>query len=229
MAVTEQRHGILQKNIARPVIDETVTGAGTITREMLITSGTLIVGLLVEAISGSVDVVVKTYEGDDSSSAVEILSWNNVTATTASWSIKKADLCLSRVIITVTYTNNTTLKVVLKSTDGGESTEPRDVDVITDISERANTLEAIRTTLGTTATRVSTPTDAEVMWIKHMDTTRVVWVGNSSAITAAGSDVFPLGAGEVYKVRLRTGDNNEVYAILEDGVSYIYVLGGYNA
>jgi hypothetical protein len=196
---------------------------------MLITSGTLIVGLLVEAISGSVDVVVKTYEGDDSSSAVEILSWNNVSATTASWSIKKADLCLSRVIITVTYTNNTTLKVVLKSTDGGESTEPRDVDVISDVSERVNTLEAVRTSLSTTATRVSTPANAEVMWIKHIDVDRIVWIGNSNAITAAGVDVFPLGAGEVYKLRLKAGDNNEVYAILEDGTSYIYVLGGYNA
>lgn len=114
--VSQSKPGILSKNITRPIIDEALTGSGTFTREFVVTTPSLNAGLKIEAISGTLDVEITTYDGNSSDGGYTIAKWAGKAATT-DWDIKRSNNCLSRILVTVTYSDDVTFRLTLKPLD----------------------------------------------------------------------------------------------------------------
>lgn len=109
------------------IIQETTVGPGTTIREFSIQSDTVLVSLFVNSVtSGSLDVVVYTLT--DEGKEKDIITFPTVAAPSAELTLKKAELCLSRVKIVVTYTGICDYEIYGRavnssSSGGGTSTE----------------------------------------------------------------------------------------------------------
>jgi hypothetical protein len=222
------KHGILSTGKSQILIDEALsTPSSTASKEFAIIADGLVVGLYATSVTGSATVKIKTYDGDTSKTPATLLTFT-VNSASTEWEVKRTDKCLSRVVVEVEYTSAIDLRVVGKPViSGTASEEAKLVSIESDTSKKANTAIAVRTLITTTATRIVTPDEAEYMRIKHIDTSRIVWIGSDASIVAGGSNTYPLGAGEVYEAHLYADDANEIYAITEEGQAYVYAIGGY--
>lgn len=85
-----------------------------------------------------------------------------------------------------------------------------------------NSVSVERTSISTTAKRISTPVDASVVKIRH-NSADTVWLGGDSSTDETNG--FPLKQDEVLELNLKQGDLNEVYAMTESGTATVYVIG----
>ena len=97
------------------------------------------------------------------------------------------------------------------------------------VSETNNSLGSIRTNITTTPTFINVPDNAEQIYIKHVDTGAIIWIGDNNLITPGGADTFPISPGETMSFRVKKGNSNNIYGVVSSESAYIYVLGAFDA
>jgi hypothetical protein len=227
----DKKHHILSRGITRPVIEGTLTDTSPIKRYFILPTPTFAIGLFIASISGgTVSIKAYTYDGDNEAEDKEVIDLGSYSTATSDVVITKSTRCLSRVRVEVTYTGTVDMRLMIRPLEADSTRdESAFVELTKDTSQQFNTIEAVRTQMTTTATQINVPDDAEYVWVKVIDPTKILWVGNSSSITANGADSYPVQAGEYYKFHLTSGNTNDLYGIVEEGTVYVYTLGGYNA
>lgn len=75
-----------------------------------------------------------------------------------------------------------------------------------------------------TATQISFPADCEVMLVRHVDATDVVWLGLTNSITAGGAGTWPLRP-EDPPLRIRVNEETEIYGITANGNVDLHIAG----
>lgn len=113
---------ILRNGQTHTIFDGDLVGTGVEYRDAQIYSDALYLGLSAPSVDDTTTVTVVTYDGTDLSNAKEVLNVE-LTAASPSWALYKTSACLSRVRVSLTYTGNTTLRVVLKPTMLDEPSE----------------------------------------------------------------------------------------------------------
>lgn len=132
--VDDSKHSIIQRNMGRPLIDETTTGAGSTTRYFALPTTGLLTGLYATSITGTLTVTVSTYDGDTEAGAVDLMSFT-LSAPTGQWVLKKADKCLNRIKVVCTYTGVCSYRVVARAIeDGHELTDTQVVQLVDPIT-----------------------------------------------------------------------------------------------
>jgi hypothetical protein len=111
--------------------------------------------------------------------------------------------------------------------DDGRASYVRTINDVT--NSNFNTLGSVRTTITTTPTAINIPDDAEQVYLKHIETGYTIWVGEDVTITAGGATAFPLSPGDTFPVRLRSGNDNSLYAVMASDTGYIYALGAFKS
>jgi hypothetical protein len=86
-------------------------------------------------------------------------------------------------------------------------------------------IQAVTTSVGTSATQITTPEDAEVVTIYHLDVGESLTVGRTSSVTVGGSDGAVLEYGARLTFSCRTGGDNEIYGIVSTGTITVYAVG----
>ena len=210
--VDQNKHFVVPTKVARPIIDGSFTGGGTLTRRLIMTGTSLIGGLHVESITGSLTITVSTYDGDDESTAVEILSWDSITAPTSEFSNKLSKLCLSRVIVTATYTGDVSFRLAVKSIDEN----PID-QVITVTLDQATGFSTREITVGdTTPVMITSASASRSIAIRNWDdadSTAVLYVKEDATDITEG---WPLVAREGLSLDIDAGSS---FYLLTDGGS----------
>lgn len=87
-----------------------------------------------------------------------------------------------------------------------------------------NAVDVAQTTVDTTATKIEMPDNATQVSLRH-DGTSTIWVGQDSNITAGGTDVFPMEAGDIMILDITKGNDNAIYAIVASGSVTVYAIG----
>lgn len=97
-----------------------------------------------------------------------------------------------------------------------------------DVSKRSSTITTSQTSVGTTATKITTPVDATNFLLKHLDPGVTLWLGSDDTVTAEGSTAWPLQYNEVMELDQFLADNeNSIYGIVDNGSVTVYCMGRY--
>jgi len=92
-------------------------------------------------------------------------------------------------------------------------------------SVAGNSFQAVKSTVGTSATKIDLPESASEVVIRHMTEGTTLWIGNDTTITDDGSTVFPLEKGDSLTLFLKKGNNNNLYGIVSSGSISVYAAG----
>lgn len=90
---------------------------------------------------------------------------------------------------------------------------------------QADIFIALKTNITTSATKIEFPEEGTQFSIYHASAGSTVWIGGSSSIVAAGSDVAPMLSEFKIDVSVVEGNDNNFYAIVASGSVDIYVIG----
>lgn len=101
-------------------------------------------------------------------------------------------------------------------------TDPvRIVDDIVDFaSEVAIQVNSVTTTPG----QLVWPANCEILLLRHIDATDIVWIGATDSITAGGAGTWPLRP-EDPPLRVRISQDTTVYAVTANGNVDLHILG----
>jgi hypothetical protein len=130
-------HGILRTGDTTPVVDETLTGGGTLTKTFTINSDTVVFGLYIRSINGSVGVKVFTSDGVDSERRL-VLDMGVRNLPTREYIIERSQLCLGMIRVVITYTNTCNLRLTAKPSfnkDGDAKEEAKDKEALALLEE----------------------------------------------------------------------------------------------
>lgn len=98
----------------------------------------------------------------------------------------------------------------------------RKVDDIVDLTDELRF--QVTTLNASTPTALSWPADCEIVMLRHVDATDIVWLGLTSGITAGGAGTFPLRP-EDPPLRIRVKEGIQVYAITGTGAVDLHMMG----
>lgn len=88
------------------------------------------------------------------------------------------------------------------------------------------TVEAKLTAVpNTAAIKLELPENTDEFEIVHNTASEVVWIGPNSSITAGAAGTYPLFPEKPFRIKLRRGNANELYAISSSGTISTYAIG----
>lgn len=88
-----------------------------------------------------------------------------------------------------------------------------------------NNVIAVRTDITSgSAKKIELPEDCEQVWIYHLTTGEFVYVGNTSSITSS-ADSAPIESGYRLVLKLKSGNDNELYGIASGGTVTVFAIG----
>lgn len=124
-----KNHGILRTGNTTPVLDEVLAGGGVVKKTFTIDSDTVVFGLFIRSISGSLNVKVYTVDGTDSERRL-VLDMGSYSLTTPEYIIQRTQLCMGMIRVEISYTNSCELRLVAKPSfnkDGDAKEEAKDI------------------------------------------------------------------------------------------------------
>ena len=181
------------------ILDECPTAAGTKTKDFVVESDSVLASLWIESISGDLDVVITTL--DDTGQELDVITFPTQSAPTSNILLRKAGTTLSKLKVTVTYTDAVKYRVTIRAINSGSGDTSIKVSGADDAS-------ASQTTVGTSATLLipSALTDRAGLVLKNANAAGgdVLYVGFSAAqaSTAVG---YPLQPGEALAMDVAAG------------------------
>jgi hypothetical protein len=190
------------------IIDEVVTEAGTTVMEFGIDSDSVLISLFAEAVTGSLDVVVKTVtDNNQDVKQLPVITFPTITAATSNLVIRKAAAVMSRIRVEATYTGAATFQVWARGVGSGETSVR--------ILGAANG-QASQTDVGTTASLLvgAAVNDRTGIIIRNNNPSGVLYLGFSVAETTLANG-YPLGPGE--NVSMDMAADAQIYGIADVG------------
>jgi len=97
------------------IIDEVLTGSGTVVEEFILRADTFLISVDVTAVSGTLDIKAETFD-EATGSALEVITVPTISSPTSELQIFKSPYSLDKVRITVTYTDACTFRVLARGT-----------------------------------------------------------------------------------------------------------------
>lgn len=206
--------GPLPQGKTTVILDETVDAAGTTVREFGIDSDSVLISVFAEAVTGDLDIVVKTVTDDNEDiKQVPVITFPTITAATSNLIIRKAAAVMSRIRIEVTYTGTATYQVWARGIGTGEAS----VRIL-----GANDGSASQLDVGTTATLLvpTALTDRSGIIVKN-NGSGTLYIGfTAGEATVAGG--YPLTANESMGMDIAAGA--EVYGVADAGTIDVRIL-----
>jgi len=87
------------------------------------------------------------------------------------------------------------------------------------------TFRSAQTVLGTSATAINFPEKGNNFTLYHCAAGYDVYLGEAATITAAGSDVATIPSGFEVVLRVKEGNELEIYGIISSGAITMYAIG----
>ena len=89
-----------------------------------------------------------------------------------------------------------------------------------------NTIDPVKTTVTTSATLLDFPDTSDKFVLVHRQVDSVLYIGQTSAITADGARTFPIKANEFFPLNgIIKGDTNFFYGISANASITVYIVG----
>jgi hypothetical protein len=176
----------IQPGVQIRLVKETTIGAGVTTKEVALSTDSLLVTLYVSSVtSGSI--IVKAYAvagDDDGEQSGALFTFPTITAPTTDMLLKAGALATQRVRIEVTYTGICSYEIHVRAINGGAS--------VTKILG-SESLRFLSTTVGTSVIALipAALTDRSGIVIKNWSTTQTVYLGATIG-EATSSNGYPL-------------------------------------
>lgn len=91
--------------------------------------------------------------------------------------------------------------------------------------EQRNLFQALKTTVGTSATRIEFPEEGTEFTLYHVTAATNVFLGGNDQITTTSSDSAALPPEFKLELNVVAGNDNNIYGVVASGTVDVYVIG----